>query len=43
MKIVNSYVVKSLLIDLLFIHYTFVYVLFNISDNQGLGCEFRVS
>ena len=43
MKIVHSSVVKILLIDFLFIEYIFIYVLFNISGKQGLGCEFRMS
>ena len=43
MEIFISSVVKSFLIDSLFIYYIFIYVLFNISDKQGLGCEFQVS
>ena len=43
MKLVNSSVVKILLIDFLFIDYIFIYVLLIISDKKGLGCEFRMS
>ena len=40
---VSSSVVKILLIDFLFIDYIFIYILFNISDKQGRGCDFRIS
>ena len=43
MKIFNNSVVNILLIDLLFIDSIFIYVLFDISDEQGLRCEFRIS